>query len=121
MIAMSLGILFVSLGILFFMLASPNFEADQIIHFKNGNYTYETRRYSLGGATLPDTKYTFETYREFKYLPIEHEIDKTEFNGSKIDLDFIDPEFKINIIRNAGVEKIIFSSEDGKEFKKTIN
>ncbi|MDE3182353.1 MAG: hypothetical protein KGM16_02940 [Bacteroidota bacterium] len=121
MISMSFGILFVSLGILFFMLASPSFEADQIIHFKSGNHMYETRRYSLGGATLPDTKYTFETYREFKYLPIEHEIDKTEFYDSKIDLDFLDPQFKIDVIKNAEVEKIIFSSEDGKEFEKTIN
>lgn len=83
------------------------YEADRIFHFESNNKNYETRRYSFGGATLSDTRYTFETYREFKYLPIEHKVDKTSFLDTKTYLDISEPQLKIKVVENAKVKKIV--------------
>jgi hypothetical protein len=120
-ITISLGFIFGLFGILLFIFISMDYEADKIFHFKANNENYETRRYSFGGATLSDTRYIFETYRDFKYLPIEHKLDRTDFLDSKTDLDISEPGLKINILENRKAEQIIFKSTNGNTFLKSIN
>jgi len=117
----SLDFIFGLFGILFFIFISMGYEADQIFHFESNNKNYETRRYGFGGVTLSDTKYTFETYREFKYLPIEHQIDKTIFFENKAPLSISEPQLIISIVEGKKAEQIIFKDSEGKTFFKSIN
>jgi hypothetical protein len=121
LIVISLGVIFGLIGILFFIFITMDYESDRILHFESNNKNYETRRYSFGGATLSDTKYTFETYREFRNLPIEHKVDKTIFFDDKTDLDISEPQLKINVVENAKEKQIVFTSSNGKTFVKSIN
>lgn len=118
---MSLGILLVGSGVLILMPASTTIVADQIIHFKSGNFSYGTCRYRVGVATMPVTKYTFETNRVFKFLPIERETGRDRFFDSKTELNFYDPEFKLNIRNGNGGENFLSRSKDGNEFDNVIN
>lgn len=120
-VIISIGFLIGLFGILFFILILSDLKTDKIFHFVNNDKTYETRRYSLGGATLPDTRYTFETYRIFKYFPIEHKLDKTEFFDDKTDLLIEESELKISIMENGNSRKVIFKSTNGNSFAKRIN
>jgi len=89
-------------------------------HFKTKDKTYETRRYSFGGATLDNTKYTFETYRVYKYFPFENKVDKTIFfdTESKVAIDEADLKIAIKTIDNK--ERIIFKDREGNEFSKLL-
>ncbi len=109
------------IGILMFPVISQEYETDKIFNFNSNNKVYQTRRYSFGFATLIDTKYTFETYREYDYLPIEKIINKTDIFELKSDLDFSDNNFIINI-KETGDKKILeFSSTNSKKFTTTID
>src|SRR3989442_1439956 len=46
-------------GIFLFLFVTQDYETDMTFHFTSNDKTYETRRYSFGGATLDNTKYTF--------------------------------------------------------------
>lgn len=98
-----------------------DYQADRIFHFESSNENYEIRRYSFGFATSSDTKYTFETYRKFQYLPIEHKIDRSIFFDDKTDLDISEPQLKIGVVENEKVKQIVFRSSNGKMFVKSIN
>ena len=119
-IAISLGFIIGLFGILFFIFVSLDYETDKIFHFQNNDKSYETRSYSFGGATLSDTKYTFETYRYFRYLPIEHKLDKTIFFDDKTDLNIQEPTLNITIRENENSMQIIFKSTNGNTFSKTL-
>jgi len=121
LIVVSLGILIGLLGIAFFIFLAMDFDAAKIFHFQNNNKTYETRLYTFEGATLSNTKYTFETYRRFQFLPIEHKVDKTIFYDDKTELDISDPKLKISVLDTLGGRKIIFKSTNSKTFEKMIH
>lgn len=121
LIVISLGILIALVGIAFFIFLAMDFDAAKIYHFQNNNKNYETRLYTFGGATLSDTKYTFETYRQFQFLPVEHKLDKTIFFDDKTELDVSDRELKINVLDTMGRREIIFKSTNGKTFEKMIH
>lgn len=56
-------------GTILFIVVAQDFEADKVYCFKSGGNHYVTRRYSFGFATLDDTRYNFDTYRTYKFLP----------------------------------------------------
>lgn len=109
------------IGILLFIVIAQDYEADKIYKFKHNETLYQTRRYSFGFVTQMDTKYSFETYKNFKFLPIEKEIDNTILFDSKCKVKFEDDNFKIEIINIGNINKLKLSSTDGQSYYKTIN
>jgi hypothetical protein len=118
-IAISLSYIYGIIGILMFIVISQDFEAKKIFHFESDNKTYETRRYSFGFATLASTRYTFETYRTYKYFPLEKRVDTTNFFDDKTDLQLND-ELKISIVTIGNKEKILFKSTNGHSVLKSL-
>lgn len=109
------------IGILLFIVISQDFETDKIYNFKSDEKHYQTRRYCFGFATLDDTRYTFETYRIYKYLPFEKQINKTDLFELKSDLDFSDNNFGIEIKESGNKRILEFSSTNGKQYKVEID
>lgn len=108
------------IGILMFIVISQDYEADKIYNFNSNEKEYKTRRYSFGFATLNDTRYTFETYREYSYLPIEKLINKTDLFELKCGLDFRDNNFLIEIKENGNKRTLEFVSSNGQKYITTI-
>ncbi|MCX6352868.1 MAG: hypothetical protein NTX03_13570 [Bacteroidetes bacterium] len=108
------------IGSILFLVISQDYESDKKFNFTDEGKSYETRRYSFGFATLDDTRYTFETYRTFKYLPFEILIDKTNFFDTKTKLN-IGGEIKIEVKENGNIETITFKSPNGNTFSKTLH
>ena len=115
------GFLQVFVGILMFIVVSQDYETDKTYNFNSNSKDYQTRRYSFGFATLDDTRYTFETYREYDYLPFEKLINKTDLFELKSDLDFSDDNFSVNIKDSVNKMILVFSSTNGKKYKTTID
>jgi hypothetical protein len=107
------------IGVILFIPASQDFEADKTYTFQHNGDLYETRRYSFGAATLIDTRYTFETYKTQAFL-LERKIDKTDFFGNSSNLNFYDPHFNIRLLKNEGADQLQFSSSNGNIFNKAI-
>jgi hypothetical protein len=120
-IAISLGFIVGLIGILLFIFIAQDYETDKVFHFTSKGKKFETRRYSFGGATLSDTRYTFETYRNYKYFPLERKIDKTDFFDTKTNLNIDEDELKISINRVDTKEQIIFQSTNGHTFSKSLD
>ena len=120
LIIISLGFLFGLVGIFFFIFLSMDYQADRIFLFKSTKKNYETRRYSFGGATFSDNRYTFETYREFDYLPVEHKIDKTSFLDTNTKLDISERQLKINVDDTSKRPQIVFKDSLGNTFVKFL-
>ena len=104
-----------------FIVISGDYETDKIFHFVSNNKTYETRRYSLGFVTLIDTRYTFITYRTYKYFPFEKKIDTTDFFDDKTDLQISEDNLKISVDNTGNKEKIVFTSTNGHKYSKSLN
>jgi hypothetical protein len=113
-----LGFLQGLIGIILFIVFSQDFDSDKIYRFENEKSHYETRRYTYGFATLADTRFTYETYKRFWYLPIEYKIDETVLYSEKNHIYFRDKSFKINVIKIGGKKKICFSSKDVQYLKE---
>jgi len=120
-VSISLGIIIGTVGIFMFPAISQDYETDKTFHFISNDKIYETRRFSFGTVGSIDTRYTFETYRDFNYLPIENKVDKTDFFETKTDLDISEQGLKISILDSGIAEQIIFKSSNGKFFLKSIN
>lgn len=108
------------IGIFLFIVVSQDFESDKIYNFNSNEKSYQTRRYSFGFATLDDIKYTFETYRTYKYLPFEIKINKTDLFGFKSDVDITDEKFNAEIEENNNKRILRFSSTNEKQYKIKI-
>ena len=119
-IGISLCFLLALPGILFFIFVCQEYETDRIFSFTAQGKCFVTRRYSLGFATLDDTKYTFETYRQFANIPIEERIDVTDFFMLKSPLEFEDKAFTISVNENKDDKIIIFRSSNGATYKKKV-
>ena len=109
------------IGILMFLVVWQDFETDKIYNFNSNNKIYQTRRYSFGFATLDDTRYTFETYRNFNYLPFEKLVNETELFELKNDLDFNSNKFSIRIKDSSDRQILEFSSANGKKYSAIIH
>jgi hypothetical protein len=120
-VSIAFGFLVGLVGILLFIVISQDYESDKRIWFENSGKRYEVRRYSFGFATLEDTRYTFETYRRYKYLPLEFKIDKTDFFDSKTQVNISEDRLAIYIVNNGSGKALVFKSSDGNFFLKTLN
>ena len=120
-IAISFGFIIGLIGILMFIAISQDYEADKFFYFESNSKTYETRRYSFDFATLANTRYTFKTYRTFKYLPIEKKIDTTDFFDDKTDLQIDENDLKISLFNADNKQQILFKSTNGHTFSKSLN
>lgn len=116
----SFGLIIGFFGILLFLFVTQDYETDMTFHFKTNDQTYETRRYSFGSATLDNTKYTFETYRVYKYLPFENKVDKTIFFDTKSKVAIYQTDLKIAIKTIDNKKKIIFKDREGHKFSKLL-
>lgn len=113
-----LGFLQGLIGIILFIVISQDYDSDKIYRFKNDKTLYETRRYAYVFATLADTKFTYDTYKRFRFLPIEYKIDETVLYGEKNQINFRDKSFKINVLSRGGKQEICFSSKDVQYLKE---
>jgi hypothetical protein len=109
------------IGIVLFTVVSQDYETDRIYHFNSNSKNYQTRRYSFGFATLDDTRFTFETYRIYDYLPFEKLINRTDLSESKSGLDFSDNHFTVNLKDSVDKKTLEFSSTSGKKYTTTID
>lgn len=107
-------------GGLFILMVSYSYQADKVFHFESNKDFYETRRYVFGHATLADTRYTFNTYKVYSYLPFEKKIDETILYDTEY-LEIDEGNLKISIEVNEGQRKILFKDEQGNIFKKIID
>jgi hypothetical protein len=114
-----LGTFVGAIGIFLFVVISQDYEAHRI--FKTYDGRYEIRSYSFDFVTLVDTRYTFDTYRSYRYLPFEIRIDRTNFFGTKTDLHFSDTRF--DILTQAGEDELqlIFKDGHGNTFYKPLH
>jgi len=121
MLIFSIGFIIGAFGILFFIIFCQDYETDKVFHFTSNAKDYETRRYSFGAATLDDTRYTFETYRNYRCLPFEKKIDKTDFFALKTNLQIREDELQISILTTGDKEQLLFKSTNGHTFLKPLN
>jgi hypothetical protein len=120
-IAISFGVIIGLFGILMFVFVVQDYEADKRFYFFNSDKTYETRRYSFGTVSSVDTRYTFETYRTFRYFPFEKKIDVTYFFSTRTDLKIGEENLKISIVDTCDKEQILFRSTNEHVFLKSLN
>jgi hypothetical protein len=114
------GIIIGVFGALLFMVICKEYVCDTKYNFNSNNNNYETRRYSFGFATMESTKYTFYTYRTFKYLPFEHLIDRTELFDNKVDFN-IAGDLQFDMRAKDGTDTLIIKSQGIEAFKKKVN
>lgn len=120
-IAISLGFIIGLFGIFIFIVISQDYKTNKIFYFENNSKTYETRRYTFGFVSSADTRYTFETYRTYKYFPFEKKIDRTDFFDDKTDLQISENDLKISVVDLGDQEQILFKSTNGHTFSKALN
>lgn len=120
-IGISLGIVVGAIGILLFPVISQDYEADKTYSFTSNNKTYQTRRFSFGTVGSIDTRYTFETFRQYKYLPFEEKIDKTDFFDTKTPLDIAEDKLEIAVKAYNNKQKITFKDKEGNVFSKMLD
>ncbi|HVX48939.1 MAG TPA: hypothetical protein VHB48_02240, partial [Chitinophagaceae bacterium] len=65
LIIIYIGALIGACGIFLFIFIAQDYEPDKYVRFSSEGTLYETRQYAFGGATLSNTRYTFETYRQY--------------------------------------------------------
>lgn len=109
------------IGIVLFPVVSQDYETDRLFLFTSNGKTYETRRYSFGTVSAASTRYTFETYRNFMFFPIELKIDKTVFFDHRTSLKIGDDELKIALKQTSNKSQLIFTSTNGKSYVKSID
>lgn len=119
-IILVIGFLQGIIGLYIFAVISQDFEADKTFQSEYNGNNYETRRYSFGFATLTDTRYTFVTYLNITFLPIEKQIDETVFFGLKSQLDFENPNFEIRLTESQNTLQIQFSSSMDNIYTKSL-
>ena len=105
-------------GIFFFLLISEDFDSKETYNIISDSNEYITRKYSSGSATQYHIKYTFETFKTYKYMPIEKRVDNTTFlsEQSKLILNNKD-SLQISIKNNL----ITFNSSNGALFQKQLD
>jgi hypothetical protein len=107
-------------GVLLFIVVSQDMEPDHVFRFTDNGEKYETRRFSFGFATLGNTRYSFDTYRIINYLPIEREIDQTDFFDTRTKLNIGEKQLQIHVQQDKDSNKIVFSSTNGNSFSKSL-
>ena len=105
-------------GVIVFIVGSSDYEPYKIFNYGNIK-TYETRCYSFGFATVDATTYTFDTYRTFKYLPVEELLDRSKFYNIDVNWNIgEDLTFKVN--QTNGADSLIIISKNRVVYTKKI-
>ena len=107
-------------GIFLFPVISQDYVTDKIFYFTNDNGKCETRRYSFGTIGSENTRYNFETYREYNYLPFEKKIDKTIFFDEQTNLNIGEDSLNISIQQTNNKRWLVFASTNGHKFAKPV-
>jgi hypothetical protein len=102
--------------ILPFIILIMSLKSDKTFKYTCNEKTYETRRYSFGGANLDNTTYYFNTYRTLNLIPIEYKIDDSSFVDNETSLSIGEDELKVEIKNNT----ITFISTNGNKYSKTV-
>ncbi len=104
----------------FFAYAAQDFEWDRKFNFKdNGENKYEVRRYTYGGVFNSNTRYIFKTYRVYGVVPLEKQIDITDFFDDRTDL-FISDSIAFSISKTSNGQQLQFTDKYGKSFVKLL-
>lgn len=119
LIIMVLGMFWGIVSAISIISSDMEYVSDQQYHFTANNKTYEVRRYSFGFATLINTRYTFETYQTFKYLSIEHLLDRTVLFDDKVKFN-INDDLKFDVRSKKGMDTLVFKSREVDVFKKKL-
>ena len=115
-----IGLVIGLIGIFIFPVITQDYKCDKTFHFISSDKAYQTRRYSFGFATLESTRYTFVTFRQYSFLPIEKKIDRTDFFDTKTNLN-IDDKLSITVQIIGKAEKIIFKDNAGHIYAKLLD
>ena len=103
----------------FFIYGLQDLESDRKFHFTDKEKKYEVRRYSYGGAISSNTRYAFETYRLYSFLPIEQLIDVTDFFDDKTNLGISD-SMTFSISDSGNRSLLQFSDKEGQHYVKQL-
>ena len=105
-------------GIFMFIVISQKYETDEVFSFDIKDRHYETRRYSYGFVTLLYTSLTYDTYRRYKFFPIEHKMNRAWFLGPKNGYLQYDEELKVILKEEEWNHRMIFKDKDGNTFNR---
>lgn len=106
------------IGFWIFIVISQDFESKKTIYFNNSEYY--SRFYSSGFVTSSSTNYQFDTYKNFKILPLEFKIDDFLIRSSESNFSFEVKELTIDFIKKENFEKLIFTNSRNENFERTI-
>lgn len=112
--AIVLGFVQGLIGVFLFIVIAQDYEADKVYSFTSEEANYQTRRYCFSFATLDDTRYTFETYKKYKSIPIERLINHTNLSELNSPLDLNDKNFTVAIKRQGTQQVLEFKSSQEK-------
>lgn len=105
--------------LLFLGLTSSSFKPYKQFTFYSAKKCYHSRLYMEGFATSYSTRFTFKTYRHYKYLPFENQIDYTSFLDTEAG-EYPDGDISIYIDEETTPRSLIFRWPSGKEMTKPI-
>jgi hypothetical protein len=108
------------IGIFIFPVMEQDYKCDKIYRFGNNERFYEIRRYSNGFVTAAKTRYTFVTFRQYPFIPIEKKMGKTVFLDTETNLDFDEDKLYINLSTINEKERIYFRDNEGNVFSKML-
>jgi len=116
-----LGFVIALPGLFLFIVISNDYESQSKINYAGNGASYETRKFSYGFVTLGETKYTFDTYKKYGWLPIERLVDRSVLYELGSGFDPGDGDLTFNVIEKGGKEFLVLRSSTGKELLKPIN
>ena len=119
MLCIGLGFVVGFIGIVFFILLAMDLESDKRMFFSNGNERYEVRRFSSGFATSESTRYTFDTYRTYGWLPVEKRIDVTSLLDTESPL-YLGSSLHFDIMRSGKYKYLVIKDETGRQLTKSL-
>lgn len=103
----------------FLSTADMEYTFDGSFEFKSNGKRYETRRYDFSFETMESPQYTFRTYRELDFVPIEKIIDESALNTIK-GFDGVADNLQMSIIMRNGKQILLFRAPDKGEFMKEL-
>ena len=119
-VVISLGVIQGMLGIGFFCLMCSNIESDKVLHNKNTSHPYEVRIFNSNVGDALFSKYIFETYRIFDFIPIEKKVGETDFIDTEARFD-LGNELQFAIVDSSDKKQYLaIKSLDGNQFVKEL-
>ena len=127
MILAALGLIPIACGVcasvpgsLLFLIMVQDSICDRTLRVASAGGTYETRRYTFGGATLSTTRFNFETYQILVLPAFERLIDDTTLFDNKTPLRLDSSLLTVTLRHsNSGIQ-LSFRDERGTTFEKPL-